>query len=464
VTACYGGVDTTLRPPAVQDMPVQWVCFTDEPDLRAPLPWKVIHQPPRFDHPNLAAKVHKTTPDVGCPDVVWVDASMEITSPSFVREALAARRDGVAVFTHPRRECIYDEADASLGGEGQGGKYAGQPLVEQVAHYRAEGHPEKAGLYACGVVAWDLTNPTAVKLGRAWLAECERWSWQDQLSFPVVCRRLGITPGTFPLRQIERRGHGFLANRWLRIHPHTIAEPTRSLPAPAEVSVLIPYSSGDEHRRAAHDYVLRWYTRHHPGWEIIEGTCAGEWSKGEALADAAARASHDILVLADADSIVPADTLAEAARRVADGAAWVMPHRRVYRFDQAPTEAVYAGAEPEANVAWCRNRRPYAGVTGGGIVALSRAAWDTVGGIDPRFVGWGGEDIAFGWALETLCGPAVHLHAPLFHLWHRQEFQGEHRRGSPESEALAGRYRQARSDPDQMRALVAEHARELIAT
>jgi hypothetical protein len=464
VTACYGGVDTTLHPQAAQDMPVDWICFTDRSALEAPPPWKVIHAPARFEHPCMAAKVHKATPTVDCPDVVWIDASMEVTSRSFVRDALASRHDGVAVFTHPRRRCIYTEADASLGVEGQGGKYAGQPLLDQVAHYRAKGHPTDAGLYACGVVAWDLADPKAVELGRQWLAECERWSWQDQLSFPVVCRRLDIAPGVFPVRQIERSGPGFLANRWLRIHGHTYqpAAVTSPAAAPTGVSVLIPYASDDTARAAARRYVLGWYASHHPAWEIIEGDCAGEWSKGRALADAATRASHDILVLADADSIVPADVLADAATRVAAGAAWVMPHRRVYRFDQAPTEAVYAGAEPEPNPAWCTNRRPYGGVTGGGITVLSRAAWAAVGGVDPRFVGWGGEDLAFGWALETLCGPGVHLGAPLFHLFHQQEWQGQRRRGSPESEALAGRYRDARNRPDVMRALVAEHAHEAV--
>jgi GT2 family glycosyltransferase len=223
------------------------------------------------------------------------------------------------------------------------------------------------------------------------------------------------------------------------------------------VSIVMPYTSDDQHRQAARRYVLDWYARHHPGWELVEGDCAGEWSKGRALADAVSRASHDVLVLADADSFVPADVLNEAVSRVAAGAGWVMPHRTVYRLSQAHTDRVYAGADPQPRDT-CRPA--YRGVIGGGITVLTRDTWRTVGGIDPRFVGWGGEDMAFGWALETLCGPPVHLTAPLFHLWHKQEAQGDHQRGCPESEALAGRYRQARNQPDVMRALIAEHAAE----
>ena len=47
---------------------------------------------------------------------------------------------------------------------------------------------------------------------------------QDQISFPVVCRRLGINPGTFPFSQIQRTETGsegwVLVNNWLSIWPH----------------------------------------------------------------------------------------------------------------------------------------------------------------------------------------------------------------------------------------------------
>jgi hypothetical protein len=219
VTAIYGGVDR-LRPQVEQDITAEWLCFTDEPTLPAPTPWGVIYDPPAYNHPNMAAKFHKCQPQVSDTDVVWIDANMEVTSPSFAREALAARHEGIAVWRHPRRDCIYDEAEASLGAEGQGGKYAGLPIREQVAHYRAEGHPEHGGLFACGTVAWDLSGRSVSDLGAEWLEECDRWSYQDQLSLPVVARRAGVVPGVFPVRQIERRRRGWLENRWLRIHPH----------------------------------------------------------------------------------------------------------------------------------------------------------------------------------------------------------------------------------------------------
>ena len=178
----------------------------------------MIFEEPRYSHPCMAAKWHKLWPCFQ--PMIWIDANMEITSPGFARQAHAAVHDGVALYRHPRRDCIYDEAEASLGAESQGGKYDGQPIREQVEHYRREGHPEHAGLWACGTIAWDVQDTKAWRLGAAWLTECQRWSFQDQLSLPVVARRLGIKPGIFGHQQIERRRAGWLENRWLRIHPH----------------------------------------------------------------------------------------------------------------------------------------------------------------------------------------------------------------------------------------------------
>jgi hypothetical protein len=220
LTACFGGYDT-LRPQAAQDIEVDWMAVVDRP-LGVPWPWHPYILRPTDEHPRVGAKFHKLQPPVhGQADVVWIDANTEIISPSFVRRALAARRNGIAVWRHPQRDCIYAEAEASLRLAPE--KYSVQPLLAQVESYRAEGHPARAGLYACGTVAWDWSQPAALALGTAWLNECLRWSYQDQLSLPVVLRRAGIKPGIFPAGQIERRGRGPLGNRWQLIHPHLSA-------------------------------------------------------------------------------------------------------------------------------------------------------------------------------------------------------------------------------------------------
>ncbi len=228
--------------------------------------------------------------------------------------------------------------------------------------------------------------------------------------------------------------------------------PTPTAPITKSVAVIIPYQSTDPHRLRALEHVGRWYAQFR--WPIITdtGPTDGGWSKGAAVAAAVARTDAEIFVIADADSyLASVAALRDAVEFVARGRhAWVMPHGPVHRLTEAETERVYAGRPARLG----KLVRPvYAGVVGGGIIVLSRAAYDTVGGIDPRFVGWGGEDIAFGWALGTLVGPYHPLGAPLVHLWHPHPAPSL--RGSEQSEALLAEYRAAKGYPRRMRAVIA---------
>lgn len=227
---------------------------------------------------------------------------------------------------------------------------------------------------------------------------------------------------------------------------------------PYDVSVLVPYRGGCTWRAMAWSYVRARYEQHHPGWELIEADGAGEWSKGAALANAASRAADqvDVFVVADADVFLDVGTLRQAVELVDERQPWVVPHRTVRRLGKRATEEVLAGGRVHRGLP-CR--RTHIGAIGGGVVVLTRAAWDAVGGVDPRYEGWGGEDVSLGFALETLFGPCKRLGADLWHLWHPpQPTRSRDGRSSlnAASNDLAWRYREARGDVERMRELIAE--------
>lgn len=222
------------------------------------------------------------------------------------------------------------------------------------------------------------------------------------------------------------------------------------------VSVLVPLAGdgdrGDLWRWLRHEHIAP----EHPEWEIVVGdSYEGEaFSKGRAVAKAAGRASGDVFVIHDADALVNPLYLDAAVEAVAvHGVPWVVPHATVHRMSRMASARVRAGApssEWEYGV-----QRTHPAVVGGGVSVMHRDAYDEVGGVDDRFKGWGGEDIAFGWALDLLVGPHRQLDAALWHLWHEP---GLRRRGHrPLNECLAGAYRQAyeAGDVDRMRRLCA---------
>ena len=139
---------------------------------------------------------------------VWIDASYEIVSPDFAEMVLdTLSTTDLALFRHPHRDCIYEEAKVSKDIP----KYADEPIQEQADHYQAAGHPEHWGLWECGFIARRHTEQIR-DLSEDWWNEINRWSIQDQLSFPVVCRRAGVRPTEFEGTRWD--------NPWLVWHDH----------------------------------------------------------------------------------------------------------------------------------------------------------------------------------------------------------------------------------------------------
>lgn len=121
-----------------------------------------------------------------------------------------------------------------------------------------------------------------------------------------------------------------------------------------------------------------------------------------------------VLVLHDNDMLVPADYASTILHRVQQGYDVVNLKRFIFYLTQAHTQAVFDGkaelldAAPEVIVQ---------NLEGGGSVAITRACYHQIGGMDESFIGWGGEDNEFWERAQSLrVWPWANL--PLVHLWH----------------------------------------------
>jgi hypothetical protein len=214
--------------------------------------------------------------------------------------------------------------------------------------------------------------------------------------------------------------------------------------------VVIPWRAGCPYRKL----VLDWVVCAHR--DIGRRTILGEldpdrpWVKADAVRAGLDQSTAEVVVISDGD--VWCDSL-EAAVDAAAERRWAMPFRDVHRLSpQATSHALQTG-----DLGGKLEQRPYLGVAGGGLMAIQRDAYDRVP-LDPRFVGWGQEDEAWGVALKELVGPGWRGTAPLFHLWHPPQPRQHRATGSDESRALRNRYFRARRQPEQMQALIDEYA------
>jgi hypothetical protein len=211
------------------------------------------------------------------------------------------------------------------------------------------------------------------------------------------------------------------------------------------VEVVIPYLGGCQHREAALSWVLE---RHVYPVKVALGS--SPWCKAKAVMPAVENCPAGAVVVADAD--VWCDGLRDAVQAVQEGALWARPYARVHRLTKEGTAAVVRG-EP-----WREQpleERPYRGVLTGGMLVAQRDVLLRVP-MDPRFVGYGQEDEAWGAALATLAGRPWRGRADLVHLWHPPQKRMSRRKGSPESWELYKRYMEARRDPALMRRLIEE--------
>lgn len=212
------------------------------------------------------------------------------------------------------------------------------------------------------------------------------------------------------------------------------------------LSVIVPLAGDCPHRARAWQWVRAQYN----GLEVCEGYGDPEaWCKADAVADGLSRSSGDLLVISDSD--VWSEHLRSAIDAVESGEyQWAAPHRRVRRLTQTGTDQFLNGERDTALTS-----EDHHAVLGGGIVVLSRELYERCP-LDPRFIGWGGEDQAWGAALRTLAGVPFVTRYPLWHLWHPPQQRMTRKVGNVANDELRGRYIGAKLQLRLMRELIEE--------
>ena len=147
---------------------------------------------------------------------------------------------------------------------------------------------------------------------------------------------------------------------------------------------------------------------------------AETWSLGEAINIGVVNARNDVVAKTDADilitkkSLAGFDRMAEAVQQQAVGLGLV-------QATDLPPELspVEAAATIKRGKVTAGRLRPRWGQ--GGLVFFSRQAWNSIGGFDSRFTGWGNEDNDFaerlrraGQRIEWADRDAISI----FHIWH----------------------------------------------
>lgn len=215
--------------------------------------------------------------------------------------------------------------------------------------------------------------------------------------------------------------HPFVMERLAKIHD----DRARALGTLKRVSILVPFTD-DGYRAETWDWVRRRWEATIPGAEIVvgvdPGTPPGPYSKTAAINEAYSRASGDVFIIADADAWMEPEALHRAVDVARRTNKLVVPWKFILRISEEQTQGVLAG-DPSATFVVTENMRSTAfngpdPMSAGTMLVISREGFEAVEGMDPRFRGWGMEDVAFGRACQTILGQTVYGNEEVVSLYH----------------------------------------------
>lgn len=204
------------------------------------------------------------------------------------------------------------------------------------------------------------------------------------------------------------------------------------------VAVIIPYGGDDIYRFSDLRTVLERYTA--TAWKPCVANSTAPFHKARAVNDAVRSLPDTIttIVLNDADSLPYRASLREAIWMAQEAPGIVFAFTEYRKLGAKQTAACYGRGWRDALTAdtW-ELSQPTS--ESHGCVAMSRETFETVGGYDERFTGWGYEDLAFNITCEARW-PSRRTGWPLVHLWHPPAVE------NPANGELYARYQAARGD------------------
>jgi predicted glycosyltransferase involved in capsule biosynthesis len=191
------------------------------------------------------------------------------------------------------------------------------------------------------------------------------------------------------------------------------------------LSIIIPISLSDESRIRAFKFVEKFYQQMFPEAELLIGVCNElPFPKAKTINKAVETSTGEILIIADADILIDPLLLRQAVKEL-ETHTWVIPFQRVLNITKESTQELLK-VKPQWPLPLKVETRTRQFMGNGGINVVNRKHFEMVGGFDERFVGWGGEDDAFAYSLNHLCGHAKRLDAPVYHLWHERHNTGNY--------------------------------------
>ncbi|WP_370870921.1 glycosyltransferase domain-containing protein, partial [Bradyrhizobium sp.] len=179
---------------------VDFVCFTDDPELRSDF-WEIRLLPRQLLDPARAAKRIKALPHIYLQEYDWslyIDNTVRLkAAPNRIfDEYLAPAGSPMVCFRHFERDCVYEEAETVICLRLD----TAERVDEQMALYKHLKYPARNGLAKGTFLLRRHHHPALLRPMNTWWEQISVHSRRDQLSLLPVCWFEGFEIEYMPVR------------------------------------------------------------------------------------------------------------------------------------------------------------------------------------------------------------------------------------------------------------------------
>ena len=218
VYTCYFGNYDVLQEPLSMPNNIDYYVITDQ-QIPQQTAWKRLDVSQYEQQISGFTNVEKNRwfkmhPHVFLSDYrysVYVDANV-VPVTDFTELVNRIGNAGVAMFWHRYDNCVYQEA---LYNNIVLKKTNPKEIDKQVDYLHKMGMPENYGMTTCNVIARDHENNTCIKLMEDWWSEFMGHCRRDQLSFPYVAWKNGVS-----MEEVARLGNDVWSSHALYVVEH----------------------------------------------------------------------------------------------------------------------------------------------------------------------------------------------------------------------------------------------------
>ena len=187
ITALTAGKDTLREDQCAGG--AQWLAFTDF-EFASQI-WQYRPACDKMKSPRRNSRIHKMLAHqyVTTRYSIWIDANIALlVPPEQIIETYLADSD-IALFKHPVRDCLYDEAMVCAVNRLDDP----ETIIAQVKKYEEEGYGKHRGLCEGNVILRRHT-PRVEAFNDYWWSEYCRHSVRDQIGLMYALDKAGLTP------------------------------------------------------------------------------------------------------------------------------------------------------------------------------------------------------------------------------------------------------------------------------